>query len=98
MTRSRSSGLPKSHDEPPGPGRKSNAPAGRTPRRGRLSAMAATLRGENTSATDARASPGAAPAANRARVRPSAPTGAEPASAHRPPCPSWESDSSRPIR
>eukprot|EP00969_Alexandrium_andersonii_P091518 4039624-Alexandrium_andersonii.AAC.1 len=67
-TRSRSSGLSKSQDTPPGPGRKSNAPAGRTPRRGRLSAIAATLGGEKTSATDARTSPGVAPAANRARA------------------------------
>eukprot|EP00969_Alexandrium_andersonii_P036798 1612915-Alexandrium_andersonii.AAC.1 len=41
-TRSRSSGLSKSHAAPPSPGRKSNTPAGRTPRRGRLSAR--TLR------------------------------------------------------
>eukprot|EP00969_Alexandrium_andersonii_P292283 12918201-Alexandrium_andersonii.AAC.1 len=64
-TRSRSSGRSKSHDVPPGPGHKSNAPAGRTPRRGRLSAIAVTLSGEKTSATDARASPGVAPAAKR---------------------------------
>eukprot|EP00969_Alexandrium_andersonii_P005358 233023-Alexandrium_andersonii.AAC.1 len=68
ITRSRSSGLLKSHDIPPGPGRKSNAPAGRTPERGRRSAMAATRGGENTSATEARASPGVAPAANKART------------------------------
>eukprot|EP00969_Alexandrium_andersonii_P150103 6637504-Alexandrium_andersonii.AAC.1 len=66
-TRSRSSGLSKSDEAPaPGPGRKSNAPAGRTPRRGRLSAIAVALGGEKTSATDARASPGVAPAATRA--------------------------------
>eukprot|EP00969_Alexandrium_andersonii_P336182 14859910-Alexandrium_andersonii.AAC.1 len=58
ITRSRSSGLQKYHDTPPGPGRKSNAPAGRTPRRGRRSAIAVTLGGENTSATEARTSPG----------------------------------------
>eukprot|EP00969_Alexandrium_andersonii_P161174 7122918-Alexandrium_andersonii.AAC.1 len=57
-TRSRSSGLSKSQDAPPGPGRKLSAPAGGTPRRGRLSAMAVALGGENTSATDARTSPG----------------------------------------
>eukprot|EP00969_Alexandrium_andersonii_P069807 3080673-Alexandrium_andersonii.AAC.1 len=38
MARSRSSGLSKSHETPPGPGGRSNAPAGSTPRRGRLSA------------------------------------------------------------
>eukprot|EP00969_Alexandrium_andersonii_P069884 3084640-Alexandrium_andersonii.AAC.1 len=58
ITRSRSSGLSKSHDTPPGPGRESNAPAGRTPRRGRRSAMAIALGGEKTSATEARTSPG----------------------------------------
>eukprot|EP00969_Alexandrium_andersonii_P018613 813021-Alexandrium_andersonii.AAC.1 len=57
-TRSRPSGLSKPHEAPPGPGRKSNAPAGRAPRRGRLSAMAVTLRSENISATDAHTSLG----------------------------------------
>eukprot|EP00969_Alexandrium_andersonii_P137054 6062845-Alexandrium_andersonii.AAC.1 len=57
----------RSQDTPPGPGRKSsNAPAGRTPRRGRLSALAVTLGGEKTSVTDARTSPGVAPAAHKA--------------------------------
>eukprot|EP00969_Alexandrium_andersonii_P371313 15479239-Alexandrium_andersonii.AAC.1 len=68
MARPRSSGLSKSQDAPPGPRRKSNAPAGRTPRRGRLSAMAVTLGGEKTSTTDACTSPGVAPAANRAHM------------------------------
>eukprot|EP00969_Alexandrium_andersonii_P262201 11590704-Alexandrium_andersonii.AAC.1 len=77
MTRSRSSGLSKSQDAPPGPGRKPNAPAGRTPRRGRLSAMAVTLGGERTLATDARTSPRVAPAANKARMKSGAPSGAE---------------------
>eukprot|EP00969_Alexandrium_andersonii_P127665 5643075-Alexandrium_andersonii.AAC.1 len=58
ITRSRSSGRSKPHETPPGPGRRSNAPAGSTPRRGRLSATAVTLGGEKTSATDARTSPG----------------------------------------
>eukprot|EP00969_Alexandrium_andersonii_P060425 2660543-Alexandrium_andersonii.AAC.1 len=58
ITQSRSSGLLKSHDTPPRPGRKSNAPAGRTPKRGRHSAMAVTLGGAKTSATEARTSPG----------------------------------------
>eukprot|EP00969_Alexandrium_andersonii_P350992 15434458-Alexandrium_andersonii.AAC.1 len=39
ITRSRFSGRSKSHETPPGPGPRSNAPAGSTPRRGRLSAM-----------------------------------------------------------
>eukprot|EP00969_Alexandrium_andersonii_P158218 6991136-Alexandrium_andersonii.AAC.1 len=60
--------------------------------------MALTLRGEKTSATDARTSPGVAPAANRARMKSSAPPGTEPASTRRPVFPSWEGDSSRPIR
>eukprot|EP00969_Alexandrium_andersonii_P361308 15457258-Alexandrium_andersonii.AAC.1 len=60
--------------------------------------MAVALGGESASATDARTSPGVAPAANRARVRSGAPSGAEPTSARRPLCPSWESDSNRPIR
>eukprot|EP00969_Alexandrium_andersonii_P207395 9162872-Alexandrium_andersonii.AAC.1 len=68
MTRSRSSGQSKSHETPPGPGHRSNAPAGSTPRRGRLSVMVVALGGEKTSATDARTSPGIAPAANRARM------------------------------
>eukprot|EP00969_Alexandrium_andersonii_P348321 15402298-Alexandrium_andersonii.AAC.1 len=68
MTWSRSSGLSKSRDAPPSPGRKSNAPAGGAPRRNRLSATAVAIGGESTSATDARASPGVAPVANRARV------------------------------
>eukprot|EP00969_Alexandrium_andersonii_P069248 3054936-Alexandrium_andersonii.AAC.1 len=46
MTRSRSSGRSKPHETPPGPGRKSNAPAGSTPRPGRLSSIAVTLGGE----------------------------------------------------
>eukprot|EP00969_Alexandrium_andersonii_P300369 13279517-Alexandrium_andersonii.AAC.1 len=58
ITRPRPSGLLKSHDTPPGPGRKANAAAGRTPKRGRRSAMAATLGGKKTSATEARTSPG----------------------------------------
>eukprot|EP00969_Alexandrium_andersonii_P093173 4114131-Alexandrium_andersonii.AAC.1 len=60
--------------------------------------MAVTLGGEKTSATDARTSSGVAPAANRARMKSGAPSGTELASAHRPLCPSWEGNSSRPIR
>eukprot|EP00969_Alexandrium_andersonii_P080946 3569441-Alexandrium_andersonii.AAC.1 len=60
--------------------------------------MAVTLGGENTSATDARTSPGVAPAANRARMRSGEPSGTELASSHRPLGPSWESTSRRPVR
>eukprot|EP00969_Alexandrium_andersonii_P291991 12905480-Alexandrium_andersonii.AAC.1 len=60
--------------------------------------MAANLCGDNTSANDARASPGMAPAANRARTRSGAPSGTEPASTRRPLCPSWESVSNRPTQ
>eukprot|EP00969_Alexandrium_andersonii_P108054 4767432-Alexandrium_andersonii.AAC.1 len=60
--------------------------------------MAVALGGEKTSVADARTSPGVALAANMARAKSDAPTGAEPASANRPLCPSWECDSSRPIK
>eukprot|EP00969_Alexandrium_andersonii_P336573 14877601-Alexandrium_andersonii.AAC.1 len=47
----------------------SNAPAGSTPTRGCLTAAAVARGGEYTSRTDARTSPGVAPAANKARAR-----------------------------
>eukprot|EP00969_Alexandrium_andersonii_P187719 8294418-Alexandrium_andersonii.AAC.1 len=98
MTRSRCSGLSKSQDAPPGPGRKSNAPAGRNPRRSRLSTMAAPPGGEKTSTAEPPHLAGRGSAANRARTKSDAPSGAEPTSAHRLPCPSWERGSSRPIK
>eukprot|EP00969_Alexandrium_andersonii_P179678 7941817-Alexandrium_andersonii.AAC.1 len=60
--------------------------------------MAVTLGGEKTSATDARTSPGVAPAANRARMRSGASSRAELARKHRPLCPSEGALSSKPIR
>eukprot|EP00969_Alexandrium_andersonii_P051940 2281146-Alexandrium_andersonii.AAC.1 len=68
MASSRCSGLVKSHDTPPGPGRMSKAPAGRTPTRGCLSAAAVARGGKYISHTEARTSPGVAPAANKARA------------------------------
>eukprot|EP00969_Alexandrium_andersonii_P356949 15447678-Alexandrium_andersonii.AAC.1 len=49
MARSQLPGLLKSHEPPPGPGRTSKAPAGRTPKLGLLAAAAFTRGGENTS-------------------------------------------------
>eukprot|EP00969_Alexandrium_andersonii_P257227 11372342-Alexandrium_andersonii.AAC.1 len=46
---SRSTGRSKFHDWPPGPGRRSKAPAGRAPYLGLRSAIAATRGGENLS-------------------------------------------------
>eukprot|EP00969_Alexandrium_andersonii_P244927 10823057-Alexandrium_andersonii.AAC.1 len=69
MTRSRSSARSKSQAFPPGPGRRSNAPADSTPKCGRRSAIAVTLGGENTPATMNLTSPGVAPAANNARAK-----------------------------
>eukprot|EP00969_Alexandrium_andersonii_P284630 12582576-Alexandrium_andersonii.AAC.1 len=66
MARSRSQGLLKSHEIPSGPGRISQAPAGKTPSLGLRAAAAVTRGGENTSATVARTSPGVAPAAKSA--------------------------------
>eukprot|EP00969_Alexandrium_andersonii_P106339 4691573-Alexandrium_andersonii.AAC.1 len=64
MTRSRPSALSKPQALSPGPGRMSNAPAGR-----RLcAAIAVALGGEKISATVARTSPGVAPAANNDRA------------------------------
>eukprot|EP00969_Alexandrium_andersonii_P197130 8709656-Alexandrium_andersonii.AAC.1 len=77
MTKSRSSGL-LAQGLPSGLGRTSNAPAGRTPSRWSRAAAAMTRGGEKTSATDARASPGIAPAAKRALARPAASSGGAP--------------------
>eukprot|EP00969_Alexandrium_andersonii_P348923 15427587-Alexandrium_andersonii.AAC.1 len=60
--------------------------------------MAVTLGGEKTSATEARTSPRVAPAANRARMKSGALSGAELANKHRPLCPSSEEASSKPMR
>eukprot|EP00969_Alexandrium_andersonii_P009492 415015-Alexandrium_andersonii.AAC.1 len=60
--------------------------------------MAVTLGGEKTSAAEARASPGVAPAANRARTKSGALSGAGLANRHRLLCPSWEDASSKPIK
>eukprot|EP00969_Alexandrium_andersonii_P081619 3598215-Alexandrium_andersonii.AAC.1 len=49
MTRSRSSGLLKSQELPSGPGRPSNAPAGKTPSPGQRAATAVARGGENAS-------------------------------------------------
>eukprot|EP00969_Alexandrium_andersonii_P010588 461067-Alexandrium_andersonii.AAC.1 len=51
VARSRSPSLLKSHEPPPGPGRTSNAPAGRAPKLGLLAVATVTRGGENTSAT-----------------------------------------------
>eukprot|EP00969_Alexandrium_andersonii_P305718 13513974-Alexandrium_andersonii.AAC.1 len=58
MTWSRSPARSKPQALPPGPGRRSKAPAGRMPNRGRRSAIAVTLGGENAPATVALTSPG----------------------------------------
>eukprot|EP00969_Alexandrium_andersonii_P269240 11899940-Alexandrium_andersonii.AAC.1 len=60
--------------------------------------MAVALGGEKTSATEARASPGVDPAANRARMKSGALSGARRANKHRPLCPSWEDAPSKPMR
>eukprot|EP00969_Alexandrium_andersonii_P166961 7379101-Alexandrium_andersonii.AAC.1 len=57
-TRPRSSAPSKSQALPPGPGRRPNAPARRTPKRGLRSAIAVALGGEKISAAVARTSPG----------------------------------------
>eukprot|EP00969_Alexandrium_andersonii_P061442 2708529-Alexandrium_andersonii.AAC.1 len=68
MKRSRSSTRSKSQALSPGPGRRSNAPARRTPESGLRSAIAAARGGEQISATVALTSPGVSPAANNARA------------------------------